>query len=78
MKEVRITCDKCKLSIEPLSEKFDGQHMLGAETLVTLARVGGGWGHNQVPVDGWHFHYLCFHSVVNAILRTIGKDVDTN
>jgi hypothetical protein len=67
MKEVRYACDKCGLGIEPLDDGFNGQQIAGDGSLVVLARVNGGIGHNQVRFDGWHFHYLCFCDVVTAI-----------
>lgn len=67
MRNTRTVCDKCGLSVEPLDTKFNTQHVAGGGSLVVLARTNGGMGHNQVPLDGWHFHYLCFCEVVKAI-----------
>lgn len=73
MKNTVIACDKCGLTIEPLDSAFDTQRVAGGGSLATLARIGGGMGHNQVPFDGWHFHYLCFCDVVEAILRVLSR-----
>lgn len=65
MKEVKITCDKCKLSIEPLDKSFAGHSSL------SVLHYSGQLGHNQVPSDGWHFHYSCFCEIVSAILEKL-------
>ena len=69
MRETKFTCDKCKLSIEPLDPAFKTHNVAAAGSLVTLARVSGGMYHNQVPHEGWDFHYLCFSEVVTAIAK---------
>lgn len=70
MKQVQITCDRCGLSIEPLDSAYNAQRAAGGGSLVVLERTNGGMGHNQVPLNGWHFHYLCFCDVVTAIRST--------
>lgn len=47
-----ITCDKCGQEIK--------------DSVCTLL-YDGLLGHNQVPPNGWQFHYNCFCVVVNAI-----------
>lgn len=65
MQEVKYTCDKCGLSIQPLDPAFQG-----AGELIIIARVNGGMGHNRIPFNGWHFHYSCCSIVVDAIIKT--------
>lgn len=64
MIDVRYTCDRCKATINDLPP-------------VILERVSGGLGHSQVPANGWHFHYNCFHGVVAAINRLCDGEAGT-
>jgi hypothetical protein len=66
-----ITCDRCGLLIEPLDDAFDGARIAGGGSLIALQRTNGGLYHNQVPPDGWHFHYLCFGTVVEALSKIL-------
>lgn len=74
MRTTTIICDRCGLSIEPLDPAFDRQRVAGGGSLASLGRTSGGVGHNQVPYDGWDFHYLCFCVVVSAIVATLKVD----
>jgi hypothetical protein len=69
--ETKVTCDRCGLSIEPLDDAFFARNIAGGGSLVTLQRTNGGMGHNGIPPAGWHFHYLCFSVVVDAITKTL-------
>lgn len=55
MKTVTITCDKCG---EPIKDSVCGLVYTGP------------LGHNQIPTEGWHFHYKCLSQVVDVILKT--------
>lgn len=66
MREIKTTCDKCGLLIEPLDEKFEGS----GSSLAVLS-YSGQLGHNQVPLGGWHFHYSCFCQIINAIRKEL-------
>lgn len=70
MQTITITCDKCGLLIEPLSDQFQGRQIAGGGSLSTLSYTGV-MGHNGVPPDGWHFHYLCFIQVVSTIEKCL-------
>jgi hypothetical protein len=76
MIETKITCDKCGLLVKPLDPEFDARSIAGGGSLVILDRTNGGMGHNRVPPRGWHFHYLCFSVVVNAILSVLQTERD--
>lgn len=60
-----VTCDKCGLSIEPRDEMYRG-----VGEMVTLY-YNSMLGHNQVPLNGWQFHYSCFSVVVAAVLSVL-------
>lgn len=70
MRKVTITCDKCKLLIEPLDSNFQG-----SGNSLSVLSYNGLLGHNQVPSDGWHFHYACLCEIVLAILRELNQAV---
>lgn len=76
MKEVKYTCDKCKLVIDgsttPENQEISRMRILGGGELCTLV-YSGIMGHNEVPVDGWHFHYFCFLSIP-TILNNLNHD----
>lgn len=54
MREVKTTCDVC------------GEIIGDRETPCALY-FQSSLGHNQVPVNGWDFHYRCFSKVLRAI-----------
>ena len=64
MKTVTYVCDRCNLPIDGKTTPVEGNfHGIGDAHLITIERTSGGWGHNGIPNDGWHFHYYCFTAV---------------
>jgi hypothetical protein len=57
--------------IEPLDDAFADARVAGGGSLITLQRTNDGLYYNQVPFDGWHFHYLCFGTVVEALSKIL-------
>lgn len=55
MKETKYICDYCKKDITP------------ATGSLAILYYQGQLGHNQVPSEGWQYHYPCFSKLVVLI-----------
>ncbi len=62
MRDIKYSCDSCGKIID--GKAID--NIAGGGTLCVLNYEGSLY-HNQVPQNGWHYHYSCFCKVVRAI-----------